>query len=629
MNSSGFPFRKMTFGRVFAKSFLTAYAMNAVFHTPLISAAYEETVDFMTASIYELLGTYDLKFILLLVLCFCFYHFGGRRIPRNGKSVRISSAVLSVFFAGCILVGQSYQAVGSWDYCFGSIVNCVKFAVALVGYAVLFDTGLGLICTFLDSREFVSGKEHFFSRHAFGKAFCILAVVYLPFLLLSYPGNLCWDAIGQIEQVIGDTGYSTHHPLFHTLIMGGLVKAGESLFHSPELGLFAYMLLQDALLIAALAATIAVLSRRGASLSLLLCLLVLYCITPAYSNMASTAVKDVPYSAFVVGYVICLAMLLERPERLKSKCFTAGFVLLQVGVILFRNNGLYVILFGGIGCFVFLFKRYEPGGRLKCLLMSFAGSISAAELVLFLMVQVCNASSGSMGEMMSVPFQQTARYLQLYREEIGQEERGAIEAVLGDVDVVAAVYDPDSSDPVKALFYKDASRPELAAYWKAWLQGFAKHPAVYCEAFFQHVYGWFSPAVSNSIRYEADEYDRVRQGGLFPNAEKLLIFYYRFAARFTLLGILENIGAAVWALFFLIFYQRRHRQYEAVCAGIPLWVSLLVCMASPGFFRHPRYAFPILFSLPFLYAFTLTGTIPDKTAERNLLNEDSQRSGIN
>ena len=119
------------------------------------------------------------------------------------------------------------------------------------------------------------------------------------------------------------------------------------------------------------------------------------------------------------------------------------------------------------------------------------------------------------------------------------------------------------------------------------------------------MYGWFDPAVSNSIRYEADTYDAIRQGGLFPDAEKLLIFYYRFAGR-TLLGFFENTGASVWALVFLTFYQKRHRQRAAVCAGAPLWVSLLICMASPCFFGHPRYAFPILFTLPFLYGFTLT-----------------------
>lgn len=127
----------------------------------------------------------------------------------------------------------------------------------------------------------------------------------------------------------------------------------------------------------------------------------------------------------------------------------------------------------------------------------------------------------------------------------------------------------------------------------------------YFEAFFLHIYGWFTPAVANSIRYEADAGGLIRQGGLFPNAEKLLIFFYRFAAR-TPLGFLENTGAAVWALFFLTFYQKRRGQTAALWAGAPLWVSLLICMASPCFFGHPRYAFPILFTQPFLYGFTLT-----------------------
>lgn len=85
-----------------------------------------------------------------------------------------------------------------------------------------------------------------------------------------------------------------------------------------------------------------------------------------------------------------------------------------------------------------------------------------------------------------------------------------------------------------------------------------------------------------------------------------MIFYYRFAARFTPLGVLENIGLAVWALFFLTAYQKKHGRGRDALAGIPLWISLLVCMASPGFSGHARYGFPILFSIPFLYGFTMT-----------------------
>ena len=94
-----------------------------------------------------------------------------------------------------------------------------------------------------------------------------------------------------------------------------------------------------------------------------------------------------------------------------------------------------------------------------------------------------------------------------------------------------------------------------------------------------------------------------------------MIFYYRFAAR-TPLGLLENVGASVWALFLLAFYQRRRGLSAALCAGAPLWVSLLICMASPCFLGHPRYAFPILFTVPFLYGFTLTLAPADRKAAR-------------
>ena len=245
----------------------------------------------------------------------------------------------------------------------------------------------------------------------------------------------------------------------------------------------------------------------------------------------------------------------------------------------------------------------------------FGAGILIGKLILFALTTLCSAESGSKGEMLSIPFQQTARYLQCYKEELGTEEKAAIEAVLGDADTIAAKYDPDISDPVKALFKKDASATELVSYLKAWATGLCKHPAVYVEAFLAHIYGWFTPSVPNAIRYEAS-YDVIHQGGLFPNAEKLLIFYYRFANRFTLLGVLENTGMAVWALFFLAVYQKRHHKKAFEAALLPLWVSLLVCMASPCFFNHPRYAFPILFTLPFLYGFTVSGQDSSALADK-------------
>ncbi len=593
---------------VLIKAYLTAFALTVTFQAPLQMADYESRLDFIIASVYELLGEYQFRLLLVAGLCGFLYWY----MERQGCTKRERGfSLLSSFFAFCLLLGNSYAQTGTWEYCFGSLVNLIKTVLAFAGYFFLFSLFLGEAYDWLQKHSFAEeGDEeekgtHFFKKHCFRNSFCVILAFWAPFLFLSWPGNLCWDVIGQIEQVIFQTGYTTHHPLAHTLLVGGLVEMGEVLFSSYEIGLAVYVWLQAAMLAAALAATVTVLARRRARSVLTVCLLVIYCITPAYSNIVSTAIKDVPFCAFVVGYAICYALLLETPDLMKNRRFLVIFILMQMGVVLFRNNGLPLVVLCGLGGFLFLLRKCRGRQRLRSFAAFFGGAV-LGQAVLLLLIQLTGASAGSRGEMLSVPFQQTARYLQFYQEELTDEERAAIEAVLGDVSEVAAVYDPEISDPVKALFQQDATTRELIAYFQVWFRCFFKHPAVYFQAFFVHVYGWFTPSVSNVIRYEVQDYDTIYHGGLFQDAYKLLIFYYRYIDRISIFSALENIGLAVWSLFFICSCFRKKGQSALQCATLPQWVSLLVCMASPCCIGHPRYAFPILFTMPFLYGFWLT-----------------------
>lgn len=596
------------------KAFLLAFALTTVFHQPLVASHYETGIDFYIASVYELLGSYEFDFLLILILGFAF--FKGVQ-TRNGCCFTSQYGGLAVFFACCMLLGRSYHEAGNFSYCFGSMINFVKAVLAILGYAGFFQAVLLLFADFLAKKDFIADEEHFFTRKPFLKAFLILSAFYGVFLIISYPGNLCYDVIGQIEQVTTDAAFSAHHPLAHTLLVGGLTQFGKVVFGSYEIGLFLYMWVQMFLLAAALAGTIALLAKRGLKKGYLTLLLLLYMVTPIYTNLVTTAVKDVPFTAFVIGYLMCFALLSEQPNLLKNKRFVTGFVLLALGVILFRNNGLPLVIISGALGFWCSRRHYLGRDRIKSFLVYFGISTLLGIMCLNLLSGICNAQAGSKGEILSIPFQQTARYLQLYEQEISEEEKAAIEGVLGDVALVAERYNPDISDPVKALFDKEAGMTELVKYGGAWLKGFSKHPVVYVEAFFAHVYGWFSPNVSNGIRYETD-YQTIAQQGLFPNAAKLMIFFYRFAERISFLGILENVGITVWALFFIVVYQKKTGNGRYAVATIPLWVSLLICMASPCFFGHPRYALPIITTLPFLYGFMVS---KKKEGESNAVYE--------
>ena len=589
------------------KAFLISFACTIQFHSPLNPADYEERVNYLLAEAAELLGNYRFQTVLFFVLVFGFLTWADKR---KKKHAAFKDLLLPAFFAGCLYLGRSYQETNSWAYCFGSAVNLVKFLVAFAGMTILLSYVIALL---LEGYERVSTSSWqckisrmLFEKHCFIKIFCLLLLLWLPVILLSFPGNICYDVIGQIEQGVGRAPYSAHHPLLHTLLVGGLVELGHRLFDSYEIGLFVYILVQAILLAAALATSVAWLSRQDfrkgkASHPILLLLLGIYVCSPMYSNMVSTAIKDIPFVAFVIWYVIGLAEIWLHRDRLKQPLFVVGFLLVQVFMSLLRNNGFYVLVLTGLVLCVAWWKESDRKARCRNIFLLFLVPVLLSKLCSGLLLYGLSAKQGAAAEMFSLPFQQTARYLQLYREELVEEEQAAIEGVLGDVDRVAAAYDPDLADPVKMLYYEqeEVTGQELARYFKAWAGGFFKHPCVYLEAFFAHVYGWFDPEVSNALRYEAES-DLFPRQGLFPGADKVLIFIYRLADRITPLGLLQNVGAYTWALLLLCSYVRRKNKGMAVLL-VPLLISLLICMVSPCFYLHPRYAYPYMFTLPFLY----------------------------
>lgn len=591
---------------ILLQAFLISFACTVQFHKPLNSSDYSEWIDYALAQTAELLGHYNFVSVLIFILAFAFLRYVDK-----SKSVEHSpSWILSAFFSFCLYMGRSYQETNSWDYCFGSIVNGLKFALALVGMTILLKLAIGFLIWGYEKISESTWQNKLsgwlFGYRCFLKVFLVLIVVWLPVIVLSYPGNVCYDVIGQIEQGVGIISYSAHHPLLHTIIVGGLVELGFELTGSYDYGLFVYIIIQAMMLASALAGTIWWLNKKEfikgkVSHPVLLLILGIYILSPMYSNMASTAIKDIPFVAAVIWYVILLAEILYNRDRLKKPGFVVIFIVVQVLMSLLRNNGFYVLVLTGTILSVVWWKRTDKPYRLRNVLYLLIIPVILSKLVGGIMQVGLDATEGKAAEMFSLPFQQTARYLQLYRDEIDVNEKIAIENVLGDIDAVAASYNPDLADPVKKFYYDhdEVTGRELVQYFGAWAGGFLKHPRVYIEAFFAHVYGWFDPEVSNAPRYEA-EYNLFSKRGLFAGADKVLVFVYRLADRITPLGLLQNVGAYTWAMFILCGYMMRKNK-SALVIMVPLLVSLLICMVSPCFYLHPRYAYPYMFTIPFLY----------------------------
>ena len=590
------------------KGFLSAYSLSVCFHAPISREFFTDSADYFTASVYELLGEYSFPLFLIWIAATVLFILLGRKgygyssLFQKGQSKKyLIWGFVSLLFAFCYSLGLYFAGAGTDGMFGGSPANSIKFLLCAVGFFLLC---VPVLCYLSDRFEAlrIDANEPggFWAKKPFAKAFLILGVFYLPFLICSYPGNLCYAVIGQIEQVSAQT-FSTHHPLLHTLFVGGMVELGEKLFSSKEIGLFLYVILQSILLLAAFATTITVLSKQNVKPAYLWGLLILYLFTPIYTNLSTTAVKDIPFTAFVLFYIVFYSLILSKPELTCKPSVHIPFVLVQIGVITMRNNGLPLIVLSGLAAVAYLlFKKTNA----KTILLSVGGflaeSILLSTILLALVGNGLHATKGSRGEIFSLPFQQTAYTLTVARDTLSEKEIASIETVLGDTQVIINSYDKDIADPVKEQFRKDSSVKDLLGYLKTYAIVGIRHPFLYAKAFFIHTHGWYCPTVTNEIRYEV-EYDAIGKGLAFPNADKVLVFLYRFANRFTPLGLLENIGFAMWSLAFLTISLRKKK--GAAIITFPLWVCFLICLASPCFYKHPRYALPILAAVPFLFLY--------------------------
>lgn len=605
---------------------LIAFAVQMQYGGSLNRADYKSGMHYLYAQVTGLLGEYSISGLLIFLLALVFVCWMGQ----NTQRCLYKRGVLPYLFSFFLLVGQGYRQGGSFSGCFGDIFSAAGFLLAFAGYSVLFHyciaLFLGLYQRAAASDWHPAKAEAFLGEKSFRNVFLLLLILWVPVILLCYPGNLCYDFLGQAEQGLGMTGYSAHHPLLHTLIAGGIIRLGRLLTGSADAGLFLYTLLQAVVLAAALAGTSERLAKRGASYVLRVAAVCVYGLAPVYSNIASTAIKDVPFMAAVIWYILLLEELVTEGIQGRKAVFWGKLVLAQVLAGLLRNNGIYMVVLTGI-ILAIVYKR-------KILLLCTA----VLPLVLCLggnaaLSAGLSAEKGSMGEMLSIPFQQTARYLQLYGSELTAAEREAIDGVLTDADLVAASYNPDIADPVKALYLKDSGMEKLISYFKVWAADFFKHPMVYLDAFFAHVYGWFDPGAVNAIRYEAES-DLFRQGGLIPGTDKVLLFVYRFAGYVPLLAVLENVGVYTWLLFILAGVAMRGKLKRGILLA-PLFISLLICMAAPCFYLHPRYAFPIMFTIPFLYGVMNGGVTgegstdkEESSGERRSIREENGKGEI-
>ena len=222
---------------------------------------------------------------------------------------------------------------------------------------------------------------------------------------------------------------------------------------------------------------------------------------------------------------------------------------------------------------------------------------------------------GSIREALSLPFQQTARYVTEYGDEISDADRAAIDAVLN-YDEIPELYTPRIADPVKNTFRSTASTQDLIRYLSVWFRQFFRHPSVYFNATLNQNYYLIYPSVLNEgIYYGLSTGSTVEQSvwevldvfipeRLIPARAKLLA-YYRLLARTPVLNLLCHTAAYVILLLFLLAFAVLRKDRRFCLAATPSVLSCVIVILAPAICAHPRYALPVVYVTPLLLSYYL------------------------
>ena len=438
--------------------------------------------------------------------------------------------------------------------------------------------------------------------------FLFFLIVWGIVLLAVWPGFFVYDAQEEFNQV-AQRRFTTHHPLLHVLLLGGIISAGNKLFGSYNAGIACYMIFQMTVLAVCFTWVLESLRKRGAPLWLRVAGTLYFAFFPVIQMYVLCSAKDTLYSAAMLAVILLLVQMAEEREAFfstkKNVAALAGALCLMA---LMRHNGLYILI-------LLIPAMAALAGRKQWMRAALAGLCA---LILTLGVSaglktVFHAEDSENQEMLTVPIQQLARTWTLSPEVFTEEEEEVLFSFLPREALKR--YTPKLSDNVKISFNNAAYAQDSSAFWRLWLSIGGKAPASYLNAWLLTSYGfWYPDAVLDGYQgntvftftygessYFGYETELPGQRHSFiPWLDALFekMSLELFQQRVPVVSMLFSPGFLFWVYAAGIVFLVRCGRFRQAAAFLPAGLNWLTVLLGPT--SLVRYVLIFWFALPVL-----------------------------
>lgn len=450
----------------------------------------------------------------------------------------------------------------------------------------------------------------------------VIFLLYLPFFLRYCPGLFFGDTFSSFAQIMGWNPLSNHHPVAFTMMMAVCIKIVGLMGMGPSAGVALLTVLQMACVASTFGyLSIWVSSRLGVS-SRWSWLLVAFFGLSRYCALYSVALwKDPLFSCCLILVVTMLADAVMGKGSWSSALRLLVFGALALGVMLLRNNGLYICaaLFVVLAIVATLSRLgriapLEPAPRLAA---SFGLALVICLVITGPVYSAIGVVPSEAVESVGIPLAQMVRVAALDGD-MTESDRSYMNELLP-LDRYKEVYRPSFIDPLK--WNEDFNAEHLEdGFWTHWASMLSRNPSIYFEAWELQTFGFWAPNVIGADNLPENFLMGAPYNLMADTGASAGVAFRNLLASFGD-GVDAAIGLNAWSISgAVVFWLLVFSAVLLVSRGrprfaLPLLPFLLLYgtlfIASPIWY-WPRYIVAAQFGLPVVLVVVARGLLPDE-----------------
>ena len=536
---------------------------------------------------------------------------------QDGRGLKIS-VILSFLFTVAMLLGTRLDAEGNVNF------KDWKLWISMPILTCFFSIPIRRLWSFMESieKKKTEGSQHMkmlwlpeaIVKHENLATFIFLIICWTPVLLAVYPGFFVYDAQNEYVQVASRT-FSTHHPLVHVLMLGGIICAVHKFTGSYNLGIVCYMIVQMLIVAGVFTYLINFLRKKKVSGMIRLLSVIYFALFPVIVMHVICSTKDTIFTAALLLLLLCmLEMGISTEKFFNSKYQMALFIFSALMMSLFRKNAMYAFVVMTPVLLIYFKKHFRKMAIIIAVIFIFFFLIDKT------LTLALHADDSENQEILTMPIQQLTRTYILNNDAFEEEDIATLHEILPEE--ALELYTPKSSDPVKFHFQNAAYEADKLKYAKLWVKTGLKKPFTYINAWLVNTYGfWYPDTIIDVYRgnvkftfvYEDSSYFEyeVEQPGVRESKIPWLDEVYRKMSleivkeKIPVLSMIFSPGFLFWCYAFMFSYEVYRKKYNILIPYLMLLILWLTLLMGPTYLV--RYVLILWFALPLFSAIVWEG----------------------